>query len=252
MLIQADALALPTPYYSHAGITIFCADCRDILPSLKADVVITDPPYGIGDAPIQGQDRTGKRVGGVNVWHPDSTWDAEINPEWCGMVCVAAPVVAWFGHWRKRNMVEDAMPHLLRAEIVWAKDCHVGPPCPVAMRDERIWIFSASGVSPSTFETSVWDEPIIPTWEYKHHKNQKPERLMRRLIAWMPPGLILDPFMGSGTTLVAAKQLRRRAIGIEIEEKYCAIAVQRLQQEVLPLESVAPEPAQADLLGDAS
>jgi site-specific DNA-methyltransferase (adenine-specific) len=79
----------------------------------------------------------------------------------------------------------------------------------------------------------VWDEPIIPTWAYRHHKNEKPEALMRRLVSWMPGDPVLDPFMGSGTTLRAAKDLGRKAIGIEIDEKYCEIAARRMRQEVL-------------------
>ena len=69
------------------------------------------------------------------------------------------------------------------------------------------------------------------------HPTQKPEALMSWVLGlrWTPPGTILDPFMGSGTTLVAAKQLGRKAIGIEIEEKYCEIAVKRLAQGVLKL-----------------
>jgi len=127
------------------------------------------------------------------------------------------------------------MPLQLRAEIIWAKDCHTGPPCPLASRDERIWLFSESGLNGLRFETTVWDEPIIPTWANKAHKNEKPLNLMIRLVSWLNAETILDPFMGSGTTLRAAKDLGRRAIGIEIEEKYCEIAAKRLSQEVLPL-----------------
>ncbi len=99
------------------------------------------------------------------------------------------------------------------------------------MQDERLWIFGPT-FKPQQFETSVWHVPIIPTWEYRHHRNQKPLELIRRALRWLPLGVVLDPFMGSGTTLRAAKDLNRQAIGIEIEEKYCEIAAKRLRQKV--------------------
>ena len=226
------------PYYDHAGITIYHGDCREILPEIKADVVVTDPPYGIKDKPmldLPGGRRARGKKSSNNTYHPETTWDDEINPEWAKAVCSASETIAWFGQWRKREEVESTMTLPLRCEIIWAKDCHVGPPCPLAMRDERIWVFSKHGIKGQRFETTVWDEPIIPTWKFKHHKNEKPLQLMSRLISWLSSEdqLILDPFMGSGTTLRAAKDLGRKAIGIEIEERYCEIAAKRLAQEVL-------------------
>jgi DNA modification methylase len=210
--------------------TLYLGDCLDVLPTLPAvDAVITDPPYGIADAPIQGQGRTGKRVGSVNVWHAESWWDKDLRPEWGAAVGNAAPFVAWFGQWRKREQVAQTVPLPLRAEIVWAKDCHAGPPCPVAPRDERIWIFAAAGVKGQTFETSVWDEAVIPTWSHKEHKNEKPVRLMRRLIAWSGARTICDPFMGSGTTGVAAVEMGRHFIGIEIDPRHFAVACERIE-----------------------
>ena len=208
--------------------TLYHGDCLEILPTLpKVDAVVTDPPYGIADSPIQGQGRTGKRVGAVNTWHPPSDWDKSLNPAW-GSVCDLAPLVAWFGQWRKRGEVESFMRWPLRTEIVWAKNCHMGPPSPVAPRDERIWVFAEKGVKGETFETSVWDCPVIPTWEHKEHKNEKPTALMERLIRWLGSQTILDPFMGSGTTGVACANLGRKFIGIEIERKYFDIACERI------------------------
>jgi site-specific DNA-methyltransferase (adenine-specific) len=103
------------------------------------------------------------------------------------------------------------------------------------MRDERIWVFAESGIVGRVFETSVWDEPIIPTWERKFHKNEKPLGLMCRLLAWLPDGPIIDPFMGSGTTLLAARFHRRIAVGIEKDEQYCEVAARRLNQGALAL-----------------
>ena len=215
----------------HIGdATLYLGDCMEILPTLgKVDAVVTDPPYGIADAPIQGQGRTGKRVGAVNIWHPPSDWDKALNPAW-GIVCDAAPIVAWFGQWRKRGEVEAFMRWPLRTEIVWAKDCHMGPPSPVAPRDERIWIFAESGIKGATFETSVWDCPVIPTWQHKDHKNEKPVALMTRLVRWIGADTVLDPFAGSGSTGVACVTLGRKFVGVEINETHFEVACRRIEE----------------------
>ncbi len=214
--------------------TLYLGDCLEILPELgEVDAVVTDPPYGIADAPNTFVDRAdgrrGPRGGRTNTWHPPSTWDRELDPSWLPMAMKIAPV-ALFGQWRKRLAFEGAADMEPRAEIIWAKDMHVGAPCPVAPRDERIWVFSDSGIKPTRFETSIWDEPVIPTWNYKHHKNEKPVKLMERLVSWFPGLTTADPFMGSGTTGVACMNLGRKFIGIEIEPKYFDIACERIEQ----------------------
>lgn len=234
-----------TPYYEHAGVTIYHGDCREVMADVRTDFVVTDAQFGIADAAFKMGTMGGKRRGD-NTWHPPSDWDKALDPAWSALTCTIAPAVAWFGHWRKRGEVEASMPHPLRCEIVWAKDMHCGPPCPTAMRDERIWVFSAAGLKPRRFETSVWDEPVIPTWSKKLHKNEKPLRLMSRLVSWLaaPGQTIADPFMGSGTTLLAAKELGVRAIGCDISEAHCETAAKRLSQETLPLAG-DPVPAPA-------
>lgn len=232
---------------------LILGDCMEVLPTLgRVDAVVTDPPYGIADAAIKGQGRTGKRVGAVNTWHAESTWDKAIDPRWCEVVSAASPLIAWFGQWRKREEVAGYMGHPLRAEIVWAKDCHMGPPSPVASRDERIWIFAEHGVKGATFETSVWDHPVIPTWMHKHHKNEKPVGLMRRLVQWVGAPLVCDPFMGSGTTGVACIQSGVRFIGIEQDAEHFETAVARASdahsRPDMFIEPRAPEPIQEALL----
>jgi hypothetical protein len=220
--------------------TLYLGDCLEILPTLgKVDavkaspyVVVTDPPFGIADKPIAFVDRAdgrrGPRGGHVNTWHPASDWDLELNPEWLPLA-MNLGAVALFGQWRKRTAFERVAGMEPRAEIVWAKDMHCGAPCPVAPRDERIWIFSRDGIKPLRFETSVWDEPVIPTWNHKEHKNEKPLQLMCRLVSWLAGDTVIDPFMGSGTTGVACANLGRKFIGIEIEPKYFDIACERIE-----------------------
>lgn len=225
------------------GVTLYCGDMLEILPTLgEFDACVTDPPYGIADAPLKGQGRTGNRRGKSNTWHPESWWDVSINSDWPLICANAAPTIAWFGHWRKREQVEKAIPHPLRAEIIWAKDCHVGPPCPVAMRDERIWLFAVEGIKGARFETSVWDHPIIPTWAHKHHKNEKPVSLMARLLEFLNPKAVVDPFMGSGTTGVAAVKQGRGFTGIELESANFETALRRISEALKSPDMFIPAP----------
>lgn len=210
------------------GVTLYLGDMLEILPTLGMfDAVVTDPPFGIADKAMI--DLPGRGGRGNNDYHKASTWDLAIEADWPAACASRAPLVAWFGHWRKRGEVEAAMPYPLRAEIIWAKDTHVGPPCPVAMRDERIWLFSEKGIKGATFETSVWDVPIIPTWAFKHHKNEKPVPLMERLIAFLGAETILDPFAGSGSTGVAAVKQGRKFTGIEQDPEHFATACKRIE-----------------------
>jgi DNA modification methylase len=227
------------------GQRLLLGDCREIMPTLgRFDACVTDPPFGISDAPILGQGRTGKRKGAAADWFKPSDWDRALDTAF-GMVCERAPLITWFGQWRKREEVASFMRWPLRGEIVWAKDCHVGPPAPVAARDERIWIFSEAGIKGATFETSVWDHPIIPTWAHKHHKNEKPVSLMMRLIRWTGAVTILDPFMGSGTTLVACQRLGRMGTGIEIDPEYWEIACRRVDEATRQRDMFIAEPKAA-------
>jgi len=227
-----------TPYYEHAGVTIYHGDCREILPMVRADVLVTDPPYGVAHKPRAKAGTEASWQGNEIVGDGDTSLrDAVLDP---------FPDVMAFGGWRR--------PPLPRAHtaLVWDKGPAAGGMnfhAPWRTNWELIFIrgHAFSGGMDLGVVTGLW----MPTWEGlgKVHQHQKPENLMRYLLTKTKPrAIILDPFMGSGTTLVAAKQLGRKAIGIEIEERYCEIAAKRLAQEVLPLEPVSPEPKTGDLL----
>jgi len=209
-----------TPYYDHAGITIYHGDCRDVLPYLpKVDLVLTDPPYGIFAC--------GGKWGKKNKL----LWDKELVPNMAQVLQAGKSQVIWGGNYY-------CLPPS-RGWLVWYKRDSV----PSAADCELAW-------TSLDMNTRLIDQTIAATnSERAGHPTQKPLAVMKWCAGFFPDAqTILDPFMGSGTTLVAAKQLGRRAIGIEISEEYCAIAVQRLSQEMLPLEPMAAEPEQGSLL----
>lgn len=215
-------MSLPTPYYDHAGITIFCGDCRNILPHVTADVVVTDPPYGTGWV------RGGGSVGVFHALHEQPEWDI------------------WTTDWLRDLRSRCRM------------GCVFGPPSrsgELATICGNLWIYRKTNPrpnGPACEPIGVWPftelrEFVAYNGDTPNHPCEKSVELVKALIT-RTAGAVLDPFMGSGTTLVAAKQLGRRAIGIEIEEKYCALAVKRLAQEVLPLGLAEPELTQQGLL----
>jgi DNA modification methylase len=208
------------PYYQDDYVTIYHGDCREMLP--RADVLIADPPYGIQYSPGQNGKKAwgNKTFVGENVVRGDEN---AFNPR----LFLSFPTVVLFG----ANHYADRLPPST-AWLIWDKrdgmtsndfaDCEL---IWTNLKDNaRVFRHQWNGA----LRASERGEPRV-------HPTQKPLQLLRWIIGKCPGGLILDPFMGSGTTLRAAKDAGRIAIGIEIEEKYCEIAANRMAQEVLAL-----------------
>jgi site-specific DNA-methyltransferase (adenine-specific) len=229
---------LPKPYYEEPGITIYNADCRDILPLLpKVDLVLTDPPYGIGYSKYASHDDDAKEYAGEII--PRLMFcEAVLSDGWMCVFQAAKRSTKW-AEWFPREWRLFALPKtfvqiLPGAGPTWATDYALVWPVGIP-RTQR-------GLGRDWFVCETSDMSKRPVG----HPCPRPLNGIRHLVGILsnPTACILDPFMGSGTTLVAAKQLGRRAIGIEICEAYCQIAVERLRQAVLPLEPAAPEPEQ--------
>jgi len=213
-------------YYEDDSVTIYHGDCREIIPTLPSvDLVLTDPPYGIGV--------TGMQLGtGSHKWHRGE-WDndrPDLRP-----VLIAAYHCIWGGNYFTDQLepVESWLVWIKRSER-FDSDRYIGSFSVV----EMAW--TDYGGKPKTKHHN-WDGGMRAGDSSNRdflHPTQKPLELMRWCISGAPndPQIILDPFMGSGTTLRAAKDLGRKAIGIEIEERYCEIAAKRMSQSVMALE----------------
>ena len=220
------------PYYEHAGLTIYHGDCREVLPTLsKVDLVLTDPPYGTQDLGGGYGRRQLHSLDGHNgrLIQNDRDLSAfkaayplivDLIPNGWGLVFFAP---------RKTPEFVSLVAGQWIGEVIW-DGCCPGLGYTVRYQHESIGVLKF-GDAPRPIA------PIISIIrEYGEgvddHPHQKPLAVLKKLAGFVD-GLILDPFMGSGTTLRAAKDLGRRAIGIEIEERYCEIAAKRLAQEVM-------------------
>lgn len=220
------------PYYEASGITIYHGDCRDILGDLSAEVCVTDPPYGIGLNTDYSRFRdSAKGVRGYGFLrrsHPPVVGDERpFDPT---PLFEFPEVVVWGA-----NNYVHSLP-LGGSWLVWDKRADNGH----AMLADAELAWWSEGRTVKLFD-HCWHGFARASENSQHfHPTQKPVQLMQWcILLTRNPGVVADPYMGSGTTLVAAKNLGRRAIGIEIEEKYCEIAVRRLEQEVLDFGGVA-------------
>lgn len=211
-----------TPYYSDESVTLYHGDCREVTAWLEADVLVTDPPYG--SEGIAGSYGRRNNHGGITIAN-DATTEArdaildlfEGRPTLCfGTPRLPEPP----GGWDHRLVWDKREPGLNGGPWRYTHEC-------IFVRGEGWVRLSASSFSILSFPSGNGSP------EKADHVHAKPVALMERLIAAAPPGVITDPFAGSGSTLVADKQLGRKAIGVEFEERYCEIAAKRLAQDVL-------------------
>ena len=224
-------------YYQDDFVTLYHGDClTEHRGWLDADVLVTDPPYGIlwdqrkgryGNdttvnsrkikAAVRNDEDTNARDGALRDWGK-------------------RPAIV-FGSWKR------TAPAGVQHRLIWDKAGAYSGPLVSAFysADEEIYILGTGFIKSSPPQRSV-----IRTTEHRSvataqagHPTPKPVDLMELLVARCPDGIIADPFSGSGSTLVAAKNLGRTAVGVEIEEKYCEIIAKRLSQDLLELEWTA-------------
>ena len=226
------------PYYEHAGITIYHGSCLELVPEWScADVLVTDPPYGVSFVsskttrrPIHGDQDTLARDSVLEAWGD-------------------RPAIV-FGSWRAPR------PPKTRQLITWHK-ATVGPgmgdlSLPWGCATEEIYVLGNGwrGSRRANFiATHEQRGGTVGAAALLGHPTPKPVALMRWLMECAPDGTFSDPFMGVGATLIAAKEMGRKAIGIEIEERYCEIAAKRLAQEQLPLDTAGRESRQSNEVG---
>jgi len=218
------------PYYSDDYATIYHGDCREILPGLpQVDLVLTDPPYGI-------------EADGFRGSLPESKGRTMVVPiAGDGDLACAEWLFSWIGDTPSVIWGSNNWPHLLPHKgrwCCWDKRCGERADRMLGSAFELAWENRKSGFD--TMIRVLHGGVVNADGGKRLHPTQKPVELFSRvLVRYENANMVLDPFMGSGPTLVAAKNLGRKSIGIEIEERYCEIAVERLSQEVLDLATVA-------------
>lgn len=217
---------MSAPYYADDHVTLYHGDALDLDFDAwwtEADVLVTDPPYGIDyrsgsrrvalARSIAGDADTSVRDRALGFW--------EQTPGRPALV---------FGTWRRPR------PALTRALLVWDTKGALGMgdlSLPWKPSHQEVYVLG-SGFTGRRDSDVITCAPVQSLgYNGREHPHEKPVDLLMRLLDKCPPGVVADPFAGAGSTLVAAKRLGRKAIGVELEERYCEIIAKRLAQDVL-------------------
>ena len=257
------------PYYSDEFVTLYHGEALSVLASLpdaSADVLLTDPPYSSGG--MFRSDRAADPADKYRGWsqNPDGSsrkptasygtfgGDSRDQRSFMGWVAAwswqALRVVVPGGHafvfsdWRQVPAATDALQlggWVWRGLNVWDKG--VGRPMRGRFRNHLefvAWGTSGAPVASDAYPSALIPVPTVSSSD-REHVTQKPTDLLAALLAVFPPGelRVLDPFMGSGSSLVAARSLGHRCVGVEVDERYCEIAAKRLAQGVLDFGSAS-------------
>lgn len=219
---------MSAPYYSDDLVTLWHGDCLEVTAWLEADALVTDPPYGMAYV-----NRHGRAISGDN--------DCAARDGALLMWGEGRPALV-FGTWKVER------PTGVRQVMVWDKSGGNGfgsTRYPWGNTHEDVYLIgkwpkikaagrARDGFTPA-ISHSVLRFPVQNSMagDRPDHPTPKPPALMEHLISKCPPGVVADPFAGSGTTLLAAKAIGRKAIGVEIDERYCEMAAKRLSQDTL-------------------
>jgi site-specific DNA-methyltransferase (adenine-specific) len=214
-------------YYQDDLVTLYHGDCLELTDWVNCDVLVTDPPYGIALKVRKGGYGTGNETMVHNAIANDA--DAIVRDSVLALWGKKPAVV--FGSWKIERPVDT------KQMLIWHKKGQAPGPlnAPFMTQHEEVYILG-SGFRPSSPPLMS----VIATNEARSvevakigHPTPKPVGLMELLIDRCPEGVIADPFAGSGATIIAARNKGRKVVGVELEERYCELIANRLQQHTL-------------------
>jgi DNA modification methylase len=219
------AIKGPEPYYQDDLVTLYHGNAVRVLPHLDPDdyaAMVTDPPYGISYRSNSRRDTLAASIAG-----DEDTRLRDAALEWWG----DRPALV-FGTWRVPR------PAATRALLVWDTKGALGMgdlSLPWKPAHQEVYVLGRGFAGRRGTDVLTYAPVQSMARNGRCHPHQKPTSLMADLLAKCPAGAVIDPFAGSGSTLRAAKDAGRRAVGIELEEHYCEVIAQRLAQESFDL-----------------